>query len=125
MFTPLWYIQTFAGQLGIEKSKAFWLLAITNSAFLPGRVLPGFYADHIGSFNVLTPCASMTSVLQFMWYAIKTPVGIYIFAALYGFFPGAMTKLQASSTASICKGLREIGTMIGVSSAVCAIEVDC
>lgn len=121
MFTPLWYIQTFAVQLGIEKAKAFWLLAIINGASLPGRVLPGFYADYIGSFNVLTPCAFMTSVLLFMWYVIKTPVGIYIFAALYGFFQGAMISLQASSTASICKDLREIGTMIGMSSAVCAI----
>lgn len=50
MFTPLWYIQTFAIQVGIEKSQAFYLLAIINGASLPGRVLPGFYADRIGSY---------------------------------------------------------------------------
>ena len=121
MFTPLWYIQAFAVQVGIEKSQAFWLLAVINAASLPGRVLPGFYADRVGSFNVLVPCAFMTSVLLFMWYVISTPVGIYVFAALYGFFQGAMISLQAASNASICKDLREIGSMIGMSSAVCAI----
>lgn len=121
MFTPLWYIQTFAVQVGVDKSQAFWLLAIINGCSLPGRVLPGFYADYVGSFNIMMPCAFMTSVLLFMWYPISSPVGIYIFAALYGFFQGAMISLQAASTASICKDLREIGSMIGMSSAVCAI----
>jgi predicted MFS family arabinose efflux permease len=121
MFTPLWYIQTFAVQLGVNKSSAFWLLAIINAASLPGRVLPGFYADYVGTFNVLTPCALITGILLFSWYAISSPVGIYIFAALYGFFQGAMISLQAASNASICKDLREIGTMMGMSSAVCSI----
>lgn len=121
MFTPLWYVQTFAIQLGVAKSQAFWLLAIINGASLPGRVLPGFYADYVGSFNVLTPCACVTSILLFTWYGISTPIGIYVFAPLYGFFQGAMISLQAASTASICKDLREIGTMVGMSAAVCAI----
>jgi len=121
MFTPLWYIQEFAAQVGIPKANAFWLLAIINAGSLPGRVLPGFYADRVGAFNVMVPCACMTGILLFMWYVITTPTGIYIFAAMYGFFQGAMISLQAASTASICKDLREIGTMIGMSSAVCSI----
>lgn len=121
MFTPLWYIQQFAASVGVSKANAFWLLAIINAGSLPGRVLPGFYADYVGAFNVMVPCACMTSILLFMWYVITTPVGIYIFAAMYGFFQGAMISLQATTTASICKDLREIGTMIGMSSAVCSI----
>ena len=121
MFTPLWYIQTFAIRLGGDPTSAFWLLAIINAGSLPGRVLPGFYADKIGSFNVLIPCAMITGILLFMWYVIATPVGIYVFAPLYGFFQGSMISLQAASTASICKDLREIGTMIGMSSALCTI----
>jgi MFS family permease len=121
MFTPLWYIQGFAAKVGIPKANAFWLLAIINAGSLPGRVLPGFYADRVGAFNVMVPCACMTGILLFMWYVITTPTGIYIFAAMYGFFQGAMISLQAASTASICKDLREIGTMIGMSSAVCSI----
>lgn len=121
MFTPLWYIQTFAAELGVSPDNAFWLLAMINAGSLPGRVLPGFYADKIGSFNVLVPCATITAVLLFMWLVITTPTGIYIFAPLYGFFQGSMISLQASSMASICKDIREIGTMIGMGSAVCSI----
>lgn len=121
MFTPLWYIQTFALQSGIERANTYWLLAIINAGSLPGRLLPGFYADYVGSFNVLTPCALITGILLFTWYVITTPAGIYIFAILYGFFQGSMISLQASSIGSICKDLREIGTMLGMSSAVFAI----
>jgi hypothetical protein len=61
------------------------------------------------------------SILLFCWFAIVSPVGIYCFAAFYGFFQGAMISLQAASTASICKDLREIGTMFGMSSALCSV----
>ena len=108
-------------QLGVSKADAVWLLAIINGASLPGRVLPGFFADYMGSFNVMIPCAFVTSLLLWMWYVITTPVGIYIFAALYGFTQGAMISLQAASNASICKDLREIGTIMGMSSACCSI----
>jgi hypothetical protein len=55
MFTPLWYIQIFAQQVGISKSQAFYLLTIINGSSLPGRVLPGFYADRIGSYFLCIP----------------------------------------------------------------------
>ena len=75
----------------------------------------------MGSFNVMIPCAFATSLLLWMWYVITTPAGIYVFAAFYGFTQGAMISLQAASNASICKDLREIGTMMGMSSACCSI----
>jgi MFS family permease len=101
MFTPLWYVQYFAVQVRFEKPQAYWLLAVINAGSLPGRVLPGFFVDYIGAFNVLTPCAFMTSLLLFMWFPIHSPAGLYIFAVLYGFFQGAMIGLPGTAMASI------------------------
>jgi hypothetical protein len=40
--------------------------------------------------------------------------GLYVFAVFFGFFQGALISIQNAAIASICKDMREIGTMMGM-----------
>jgi hypothetical protein len=55
----------------------------------------------------------MNSVTIFTWLGM-TPAGLYVFSVFFGFFQGAMISIQNAALASICRDMREIGTMIGM-----------
>jgi hypothetical protein len=57
----------------------------------------------------------MNSVAIFTWYGMTIP-GLYVFSVVFGFFQGAMISVQNAAIASICRDMREIGTMIGMGS---------
>jgi hypothetical protein len=132
MFTPLFYLQQFAISMGVTPGAAFYLLSIVNGSSAFGRILPGFIADKFGpyqalshtsltcSFNVLVPFALMNSVTIFTWLGMTKP-GLYVFSIFFGFFQGAMISVQNAALASICKDMREIGTMMGMGGGIVAI----
>lgn len=62
----------------------------------------------------------MNSVTIFTWFGMTT-AGFYIFAVFFGFFQGAMISVQNAAVASICKDMREIGTMIGMGGGFISI----
>jgi MFS family permease len=62
---------------------------------------------------VVTPFAFLCSVTIFTWLGMTIP-GLYVFAIFFGFFQGGMISIQNSAIASICKDMREIGTMMGM-----------
>ena len=54
-----------------------------------GRLLPNFFADKFGPYNMLLPCLYISAVLAFAWFGISNFVGIIIFGLLYGFWSGS------------------------------------
>ena len=71
-------------------------------------------------FNVLVPFALMNSVTIFTWFGMTIP-GLYVFCVFFGFFQGAMISVQNAAIASICRDMREIGTMMGMGGGFVAI----
>ncbi|KAF7556708.1 hypothetical protein G7Z17_g1239 [Cylindrodendrum hubeiense] len=53
MFTPLFFIPTYAVSRGMDETLASYLLAIINGASTFGRIIPGVLADKFGPFNML------------------------------------------------------------------------
>lgn len=119
-FMGLWvifyYIQLYALQQSSASSElASYLLVIINASSLPGRLLPGFYADRIGSINVQTVVAASSAVLTFCLIAIRSAAGLVVYSILYGFSAGAFMGLPAAGVARLSEDHSKIGIRLGMT----------
>jgi MFS family permease len=88
MFTPFFYVSSYAASLNMSTSFSFYLISIVNGASFFGRVLPGILADRYGCFNLLF-CAALTSgVVAFCWTGATSTAGVAIWSVAYGFASG-------------------------------------
>jgi len=95
LFTPFFYLPTFAVEHGMSVQLAAYLVAILNGASFLGRVVPGILADKIGPLNMLFAAGASTGILIFVWQAITTNAGIIVFSVLFGFCSGAIISLMS------------------------------
>jgi len=119
-FMGLWimfyYIQLYAlDESSASTSIASYLLVIINACSLPGRLIPGFYADNIGSINVQIIVATTSAILTFCLIAIKSTAGLIIYAILYGFSAGAFRGLPAAGVARLSEDHSKIGMRLGMT----------
>jgi len=117
-WTPYFFVQTIAAQVGIPRAIDFYLLAIINGLSLPGRVIPGIIADKVGPFNVFIPSALSAGILTYALIGIHTPAGLYIYCVLYGLMSGAVISLLGPCCGQICPDMRKIGTMFGMVTGI-------
>ncbi|KAE8352069.1 MFS general substrate transporter [Aspergillus coremiiformis] len=111
----LFYVQSYAIQTGIVDSNlGFYLLAMLNAGSTFGRVFPNFVADHTGPLNILTPAATATAILAFVWIGVHNVPGIIILAILYGLTSGGFVSLPPVVMASMTKDIRDLGTRLGM-----------
>ncbi|KAM3554245.1 hypothetical protein MY1884_006237 [Beauveria asiatica] len=110
------YIELFAlDRTNVSHGLADYLLVILNVSSLPGRIIPGYYADKIGSINVQTTVALFSAVLTFCLYAIHSTAGLVVFCIIYGFFSGAFMGLPAAGIVSLSDDKSKIGIRIGMT----------
>lgn len=121
MFTPFFYLPTYAVQRGMSPQLASYLVAILNGASFFGRVVPGILADKIGALNMLFAAGLSTGILIFAWQATHSNAGIIVFSAFYGFCSGAIVSLQSFALASVPKNPRDIGTYLGMGMSIMAL----
>ncbi|RDW58452.1 hypothetical protein BP5796_12382 [Coleophoma crateriformis] len=114
MYTPFFYLPTYAVEHGMSQTLSSYLIAILNGASFFGRVIPGILAEKMGPLNMLSVAAFGTGILILCWHAITTSAAIIVFSALYGFFSGAIISLISAVFASIPKNPQNIGTYLGM-----------
>ena len=88
LFSPFFYLTSYATSLHKSPSFAFYLISILNGASFFGRVLPGILGDHYGHFNLLSMGAASCSIIAFCWAAVDSTGGLVVFAIAYGFASG-------------------------------------
>jgi hypothetical protein len=93
MFSPLFYVSSYATSLNMSTSFSFYLLSIVNGASFFGRILPGILADRYGCFNLLFSAALTSGVVAFCWTGATTTAGVTIWSVAYGFASGVSTIL--------------------------------
>lgn len=121
MFTPFFFLPSYAIAQGMSPSLAFYLVAILNGASLPGRILPGILADKFGRMNMLFAAGVSTGMLTLCWQAVKSNAAILVFAVIFGFCSGAIVSGVAVGFASCPKDPKDIGTYMGMGMAVASI----
>lgn len=88
LFSPFFYVTSYAKSLGMSASMSFYLVSIINGASLFGRVLPGFLADRFGCFNLCSMAILTSGIIALCWTEAENVAGLIIWSAAYGFASG-------------------------------------
>lgn len=121
VFIPYTYICSYAIHEGFELKKALLLNALLNVGAIPGRALPGYFADRFGTFNTMCVTSLVCSMFMFaLWLTARGgETATTAFAVLFGFWSGAAISLTPVCVGQVCRtedyGKRS-GTAFFVSS---------
>jgi len=85
MFSPYFFLTSYAVNGGMSTSFAFYLVSILNAASLVGRVSAGWFADKYGHFNVCSLCGLFSALVVFCWTAADSSAGLVMWSLAYGF----------------------------------------
>lgn len=122
IFTPLFYLPTYATEHGMSTELASYMIAILNGASIFGRIIPGILADKFGRLNMLATAALSTGIILLCWTRVDSTAGLVVYAVMFGFCSGAIISGSSSAFAVCCKDPREIGTYMGMGIAVASIS---
>lgn len=119
IFTPAFtiyvHLVTYATDIGLEQWVGVFALSIVGGMTIPGRLISGIIADHLGRtwyFAVLTVMmAGMVVVLPFL----REPHFLFGFATVYGFLYGGMATLAPALIADFY-GTQNVTSLYGISS---------
>jgi MFS family permease len=123
MWTPVFYIPTYAVSQGMSAGLAANLLAIINATSTFGRIIPGILADKFGKLNLFGIAGIMTGIMVFCINEPKTNAAIIVYSAFFGFVSGTIIS-SASAAISLCtKDPRNLGTYMGMGMGLAAFAV--
>lgn len=123
MFTPLFYLPTYAMSRGIDATFAAYLLAIVNGASTFGRIIPGILADKFGKLNIFGIGGVLTGIIVLCFSVPVSTPGLIVYAIAFGFTSGTIIS-GASAALSICTDdPRNLGTYMGMGIAAAATSV--
>ncbi|KAM0745702.1 MFS general substrate transporter [Meredithblackwellia eburnea MCA 4105] len=116
LYTPMFYLQSYAVQNGIDRNLAFYALSILNASSLFGRLIPNWLADTYGPLTILVPNCFISGILIFLWLPMgKSEAGMIVFAILFGFSSGAYVSMFPASIASMTLQMNQIGIRIAMA----------
>lgn len=104
IFIPISYVSSYALAQGVSSTLSYQLLAIMNAGSFFGRVLPGYFADWWGRFNVLI----MTVILCLLSnVCLWLPAGdsvplLVIYSCVFGFASGSGISLTPVCIGQLC-----------------------
>ncbi|CAI7678945.1 unnamed protein product [Penicillium pancosmium] len=112
MFSPFFYITTYAIAKGFSSTLAFYTISIVNGASFFGRVIPGVLADKYGKFNLIILSNLLAGIIAMCWTKVTSVAGLVIWSAAYGFASGGILSLQQACAAQV-SGPHTMGLAIG------------
>ncbi|KAF8849585.1 monocarboxylate permease-like protein [Acephala macrosclerotiorum] len=121
MWTPLFYILTYAVSRGMSSTLAGYLLAIINAASTFGRVISGVLADKYGRLNIFGIGGIMTGILVFCMDSAHNNTGIIVYSVVFGFFSGTIISGAPAAFSVIVEDTRDMGTYMGMGMAVAGL----
>ncbi|OAA73640.1 Major facilitator superfamily domain, general substrate transporter [Cordyceps fumosorosea ARSEF 2679] len=123
MFTPIFYLPTYAQRRGMRPALAGYLPAVLNGASTLGRVIPGVLADRYGPVNVFGIGAVATGVVVFCFNLPQSNASIIAYAAVFGFVSGTIISGASAAISVFARDARDIGTYMGMGMALASIGV--
>jgi MFS family permease len=123
MWTPVFYIPTYAVHRGMNSTLAAYLLAIVNASSTFGRILPGFLADRFGAMNLYSLAALGTGIVISCLNEPTTNGAIIVYCVFYGFISGTIIPSSSAAISMCTKDPRNLGTYMGMGMGVATIAV--
>jgi MFS family permease len=123
MWTPVFYIPTYAVSRGMSVTLAANLLAIINASSTFGRIIPGILADKFGRLNLFAFAGMGTGIMVFCFDKPETNAALIVYVIFFGFTSGTIIS-SASAAISLCtKDPRNLGTFMGMGMGLAAFAV--
>lgn len=123
MFTPIFFLPTYALQRGMGATLAGYLPAILNAASTFGRVIPGILADKYGPINIFGLGGLATGIVIFCFNEAKSNAAIIVYAVVFGFVSGTIISGASAAISVFSKDARDIGTYMGMGMALASFGV--
>jgi predicted MFS family arabinose efflux permease len=119
VYIPLTYISSYAIHMGIDSQHAYRMVVFLNGASVIGRVVPGFFADRYGHFNIMASTSMVCSLFIFMLWNLsgKDEATLTAFAVMFGFWSGTAIGLSPVCIAQVCK-IEDYGKRNGTTYAI-------
>ncbi|KAH7123038.1 major facilitator superfamily domain-containing protein [Dactylonectria macrodidyma] len=121
MFTPLFFVPTYAVSRGMNETLASYLLAIINGASTFGRVIPGILADKYGPFNMLAVAGLSNGVTIMCMNKAESTAALVVYSVVFGFTSGMIISGGAAAFATCPKDIHDLGSYMGMGMAVSAV----
>ncbi|KAF8625091.1 hypothetical protein AX15_005570 [Amanita polypyramis BW_CC] len=113
-YYPLFSLQLYAIEHGVNSTFAFYLLTILNATSLFGRVISNLAVNKYGVMNTMLLCTIGAAITVFSELAVKNLVGIIFFSIVFGFFVGSYAGLLGPMLSAQARNDTEIGARIGI-----------
>lgn len=121
MFTPFFYLPTYAVSRGRSSTLAGYLLAILNAASTFGRIIPGILADKWGKINMFSFGGVITGVVIYVMNFADTNAGLIVYAIFFGLASGTIISGGSAAFSTCPKDARNVGPYMGMGMAVAGI----
>ncbi|KAF1836561.1 monocarboxylate permease-like protein [Decorospora gaudefroyi] len=121
MFTPFFYLPTYAVSRGMSSTLAGYLLAILNAASTFGRIIPGILADRWGKINMFSFGGVITGIVIYAMNFADTNAGLIVYAVFFGFTSGTIISGGWAAFSTCPNDARNVGTYMGMGMAVAGI----
>jgi MFS family permease len=118
LYFAFFYIGSYARNvLGASYQQSINLLLVQVCMGFIFRLLPTYYADKVGSLNVITPFAFICGIMMYAWTGIHTVGNLYVFAVIYGSGSAVIQALWPAIIGSMnsTPDLKKTGVRMGMA----------
>ena len=118
-FWGLYFAFFFVGSYGREilgmtyPDSINLLLTMVAVGFL-WRLLPNYFADKVGSLNMLLPFTLVAGTMLLAWIGVHTRASLFVFAGIYGSGSAGMQSLFPAGLSSLTEDLKKAGVRMGM-----------
>ncbi|KAL4963680.1 MCT family MFS transporter [Aspergillus stella-maris] len=121
MFSPIFFVPTYAVSRGMDATLASYLLAILNGASTFGRIIPGILADKFGRINAFGIGGIATGIIICCMNEAESNASLIAFSAIFGFWSGTIISGGSTAITMVPKNPQEFGTYLGMGIGLCGI----
>ncbi|KAL4757686.1 MCT family MFS transporter [Aspergillus foveolatus] len=125
LFSPIFFIPTYAVSRGMDATLASYLSAILNGASTFGRIIPGILADRFGRINAFGLGGLATGIIICCMNEAQSNASLIVFSVIFGFWSGTVISGGSAALTAVPKNPQEFGTYLGMGIALsgCAVLI--
>lgn len=115
LYFAFFYVGSFGREIiGMDYADSINLLLTMVAVGFIWRVLPNYFADKLGSINVLLPFTLLAGTMLYAWTGVHSRPTLFVFAAIYGSGSAGMQSLFPAGLSSLTEDLKKAGVRMGM-----------
>jgi len=121
VYFPAFYIQLYSTDHNVDTTLSFYSLSIVNGAAIIGRLVPNYFGDIYGVWNMLVPITLITGASIWAVLGIHDPASLIIASILHGVSSSAWLALCLAGLASLTSSPHEAGARMGLALGIISL----